>query len=81
MNISPQQDDAFEGQPMLQYAVTLKGGEWSLFRNGDVLVRGMSRSRAVERAEDLAAEAREAGEEVELLVQDYFGLLRRRRLP
>lgn len=66
---------------MLQYAVTLKGGEWSLFRNGDVLMRGMSRSRAVERAEDLAAEAREAGEEVELLLQDYFGLLTRRRLP
>jgi hypothetical protein len=65
---------------MLQYAVTLKGGEWCLFRNGDVLMRGMSRSRAVERAEVLAADAREAGQEVELLLQDYFGLLRR-RLP
>lgn len=64
---------------MVQYAVALKEGEWTLFRNGEVLVRGLSRSRAVEQAEVLAADAREAGQEVELLVQDYIGALKRRR--
>jgi len=64
---------------MVQYAVALKEGEWTLFRNGEVLIRGLSRSRAVERAEVLAADAREAGQEVELLVQDYIGALKRRR--
>jgi hypothetical protein len=63
---------------MVQYAVAMKEGEWTLFRNGEVLVRGLSRSRAVERAEELAADAREAGQQVELLVQDYIGALKRR---
>ncbi len=65
---------------MIQFAVAMKGGDWTVFRNGEVLAAGMSRSRAVERAEDLAADAREAGEDVELLVQEYLGELRRRRL-
>ena len=63
---------------MVQFAVALKGREWTLFRNGEVLAQGMSRSRAVEQAEVLAADAREAGQEVELLVQDYVGELKRR---
>ena len=65
---------------MVQFAVAMKDNDWALFRNGEVLTRGLSRSRTLERAEDLAADAREAGQEVELLVQDYFGELRRRRL-
>ena len=64
---------------MVQFAVVLKSGEWTLFRNGEVLAQGMSRSRAVERAEELAADAREAGDKVELLVQDYIGELKPRR--
>ncbi|HEY1752060.1 MAG TPA: hypothetical protein VGG29_12415 [Caulobacteraceae bacterium] len=61
---------------MIQFAVTLKEGEWTVFRDGEVLARGMSRSRAVEQAHDLADEAREAGRAVELLLQDYVGELR-----
>jgi len=64
----------------VQFAVALKDRDWTVFRNGEVLTGGLSRSRAVERAEELAADAREAGEEVELLVQEYLGELRRRRL-
>ena len=64
---------------MVQFAVALKEGEWTVFRNGELLARGLSRSRAVERAQVLAADAREAGEDAELLLQDYFGELRRHR--
>jgi len=66
---------------MVQFAVAQNEGEWAVFRDGEVLRRGMSRSRAVEEAESLAGEAREAGDEVELLVQDYIGELRTRRTP
>ena len=65
---------------MVQFAIALKANEWTVFRDGQVLIRGLSRSRAVERAEELAADARDAGNEVELLVQDYLGELRRRSL-
>jgi len=64
---------------MTQFAVTLKDGEWTLFKDGEVEARGMSRSRAIEQAESLALEASHAGEAVELLVQDYTGLLTTRR--
>jgi hypothetical protein len=63
---------------MMRVAVTLKDGEWTVFRDARPLARGMSRSRAVQLAEDLAYEAEEAGEDVELLVQDYAGELRAR---
>ena len=64
---------------MVQFAVAQKAGEWAVFRDGEVLFRGVSRSRAVEAAESLASEAREAGVEVELLVQDYVGEVKTRR--
>jgi hypothetical protein len=62
-----------------QFAVTQKDGEWTVFRDGEVVARGMSRSRAVEQAETLAHDAAEAGEPAELLVQDYTGELVTRR--
>jgi hypothetical protein len=65
---------------VVQYAVAMKDNDWALFRDGEVLERGMSRSRTLERAEELAGDARAAGHDVELLVQEYFGELRRRRL-
>ena len=63
----------------MRFAVTLKDGEWTVFKDGDVLTNGMSRSRAIEAAERLAREAIDAGEQVELLVQDYIGQLIGRR--
>ena len=65
---------------MVQFAVAMKDKDWTVFRDGEVLAQGMSRSRAIEQAQDLAADAREAGHDVELLVQEYFGELKRRRL-
>ncbi len=65
---------------MVQFAVAMKDNDWTLFRNGEVLSQGMSRSRALERAQELAADAHEAGQDVELLVQGYFGELVSRRL-
>jgi hypothetical protein len=52
-------------RPLVQFAVTLKDGEWTVFKDGAVLTNGMSRSRAIE--------------EAELLVQDYIGQLITRR--
>jgi hypothetical protein len=60
---------------MVQFAVTQKDGEWTVFRDGEVVASGMSRSRAIEQAETLAHDATEAGEETELLVQGYTGEL------
>ncbi|HEY3800119.1 MAG TPA: DUF2188 domain-containing protein [Caulobacteraceae bacterium] len=60
---------------MVQYAVTQKSGEWTVFRDGSELAHGMSRSAAIEVAEALAFQAEESGEDVELLIQDYVGLL------
>jgi len=64
---------------VIQFAVTQKDGEWTVFRDGEVVASGMSRSRAVEQAETLAHDAAEAGEAAELLVQDYTGELVSRR--
>jgi hypothetical protein len=64
---------------MVQFAVTQKDGEWTVFRDGEVIGKGMSRSRAIEHAETLAHDAAEAGERADLLVQDYTGELITRR--
>ena len=60
---------------MIQYAVTLKQGDWTVFKNGEPIASGMSRSAAVEMAEGLAFEDEERGEAVELLISDYTGEL------
>jgi hypothetical protein len=64
---------------MVQFAVTLKNGEWTVFKDGAAVASGMSRSKAIEQAEALAFGAEEAGEDVELLIQDYTGHLGARR--
>jgi hypothetical protein len=64
---------------MVQYAVTLKGGDWTVFKDGEPLATDLSRSAAVEMAETLAFEAEESGEPVELLIQGYTGELGQKR--
>jgi hypothetical protein len=63
---------------MVQYAVTLKNGDWTVFRDGEAMERGLSRSAAIQMAKDLAFDAEERGEMVELLIQGYYGDMSRR---
>lgn len=63
---------------MVQYAVTLKDGNWTVFNDGKPVAAELSRSAAVQMAKDLAFEAEERGETVELLIQGYYGELSRR---
>jgi len=63
---------------MVQYAVTLKDGDWTVFTNGEAVEHGLSRSAAIQMAKDLAFDAEERGETVELLIQGYYGDLARK---
>ena len=63
---------------MVQYAVTLKDGTWTVFREGEPVADQLSRSAAVQLAKDLAFEAEARGEPVELLIQGYYGDVSRR---
>jgi len=63
---------------MVQYAVTLKDGDWTVFSNGAAIERGLSRSAAIRLAKDMAFKAEERGEPVELLIQGYYGDLSRK---
>ena len=63
---------------MIQYAVTLKDGDWTVFQDGEPLEHGMSRSAAIQMAKDLAFAAEERGDAVELLIQGYYGDMSRR---
>ena len=63
---------------MVQYAVTLKDGDWTVFNDGQPVAAQLSRSAAVQMAKDLAFEAEERGETVELLIQGYYGEVSRR---
>ncbi len=63
---------------MIQYAVTLKDGDWTVFKDGEPVASDFSRSAAVEMAEALAFQAEEDGEAVELLIQGYTGELGRK---
>ena len=63
---------------MVQFAVTLKDGEWTVFKDAKPAAQGMSRSDAVALAEELAYEAEAQGEDVQLLIQDYTGELKAR---
>ncbi|THD59694.1 hypothetical protein [Phenylobacterium sp.] len=63
---------------MVQYAVTLKDGDWTVFSDGQAVEHGLSRSAAVQMAKELAFAAEERGDTVELLIQGYYGDLSRR---
>ncbi|WP_374472878.1 hypothetical protein [Phenylobacterium sp.] len=63
---------------MVQYAVTLKDGDWTVFCDGAAMERGLSRSAAIQMAKDLAFDAETRGEVVELLIQGYYGEMSRR---
>lgn len=63
---------------MVQYAVTLKEGDWTVFRDGEPVARDLSRSAAIEMARGLAHDAEARGESVELLIQGYYGEMSRR---
>lgn len=58
---------------MIRYAVARKDADWAVFRSGQPLSVGHTRSAAIEIARRLAFEAEERGEAVELLVQGYYG--------
>jgi hypothetical protein len=62
----------------VQLAVIKKDGDWAVFRNGEILQQGGSRSACIEAAEALAFDAEERGERVELVIQDYLGELKTR---
>jgi hypothetical protein len=63
---------------MVQYAVTLKDGDWTVFKDGVPITSGLSRSAAVDLAESMAYEAEAKGEAVEMLIQHYSGELTRK---
>lgn len=63
---------------MVQYAVTLKDADWTVFCDGAPIERGLTRSAAIQMAKDLAFDAEERGESVELLIQGYYGEMSRR---
>jgi hypothetical protein len=63
---------------MVQYAVTLKAGEWTVFKDAEPILSGVTRSAAIEHAKSLAYDAEERGETVELLIQGYHGELDRK---
>jgi hypothetical protein len=63
---------------MVQYAVTLKDGDWTVFKDGEAIERGLTRSAAIQMAKDLAFDAEEKGDTVELLIQGYYGDMSRR---
>ena len=63
---------------MIQYAVTLKDGDWTVFSDGKAIERGLSRSAAIQLAKDMAFKAEERGETVELLIQGYYGEMSRK---
>lgn len=63
---------------MVQFAVALKDGDWTVFNDGQPVASGLSRSAAVQLAKEQAFEAEERGETVELLIQGYYGELSRK---
>jgi hypothetical protein len=63
---------------MVQYAVALKDGDWTVFTDGHPVEQGLSRSAAIQIAKDLAFAAEERGDAVELLIQGYYGDLARK---
>ena len=63
---------------MVQYAVTLKDGDWTVFKDGSAVEHELTRSAAIQMAKIMAFEAEERGETVELLIQGYYGDMSRK---
>jgi hypothetical protein len=63
---------------MVQFAVAMKDGDWTVFNDGRPVAQDLTRSAAVQLAKDMAFEAEERGETVELLIQGYYGELSRK---
>ena len=63
---------------MVQYAVTLKDGDWTVFKDGAAVEHDLTRSAAIQMAKIMAFEAEARGEAVELLIQSYYGELSRK---
>ena len=63
---------------MVQYAVTLKDGDWTVFCDGEATASDLTRSAAIEMAQELAFAAEARGEPVELLIQGYYGEMSRK---
>ena len=63
---------------MVQYAVTLKDGDWTVFEDGNPVEHDLTRSAAIRMAKVLAFQAEERGETVELLIQGYYGEMSRK---
>ena len=63
---------------MVQYAVTLKDSLWTVFCDGQAIEAGLTRSAAIQLAKDLVFAAEERGDDVELLIQSYYGEMSRR---
>jgi hypothetical protein len=63
---------------MVQYAVALKDGDWTVFLDGEPVEHGLTRSAAIQMAKIMAFEAEERGDIVELLIQGYYGDLSRK---
>lgn len=63
---------------MVQYAVTLKERDWTVFRDGQPIAGDLTRSAAIELAKAMAFEAEARGDPVELLIQGYYGDLARK---
>jgi hypothetical protein len=62
---------------VVQFAVVMKEAEWAVLKDGDVIHGGLSRSEAIQQAEQLAFAAEESAG-VEILVQEYAGELKTR---
>jgi hypothetical protein len=63
---------------MVQFAVTLKDGDWTVFKDGQPVEHDLTRSAAIQMAKLMAFEAEERGETVELLIQGYYGEVSRK---
>jgi galactokinase len=63
---------------MVQFAVTLKNTQRTVFKDGVPINQGMSRSAAIAMADAMAFEAEEAGDDVDLVIQSYTGELNER---
>jgi hypothetical protein len=70
--------DARSGGGLMQIAVLLKDGAWTILRNGGVLGTAITRSVALELAHALRFQAEAEGWQVEFVSHDPLGELKTR---